>query len=83
MKEKRMKMKPFVLFTGVKDNPIPYENKYMKAQFKKLRELNEKNQKLKLPVIKEKLKNPQVKIETKNLNSTIQSPFMPNILISP
>ena len=27
-------MKPFVLFTGVKDNPIPYENKYMKAQFK-------------------------------------------------
>jgi hypothetical protein len=31
MHEKRIRMKPFILFTGVKDNPIPYENKYMKT----------------------------------------------------
>jgi hypothetical protein len=55
MMEKKMRMKPFILFTGVKDNPIPYENKYMKAQFKKLKEVNES---IKLPVIKEKLKKP-------------------------
>ena len=42
MHEKRIRMKPFILFTVVKDNPIPYENKYMKTQFKKLKELNEK-----------------------------------------
>jgi hypothetical protein len=25
-------MRPFVLFIGVKDNPLPYEKKYQKKQ---------------------------------------------------
>ena len=32
MKRKKENMKPFVLFVGVKDNPLPYEKKYQKKQ---------------------------------------------------
>jgi len=28
MKRRKENMKPFVLFVGVKDNPLPYEKKY-------------------------------------------------------
>lgn len=34
MHEKKSRMRPFVLFTSVKDNPIPYEKKYMQNQAK-------------------------------------------------
>lgn len=30
MNEKKSRMYPFVFFTGVKDNPIPYERMYIK-----------------------------------------------------
>lgn len=29
MNQKKLKMRPFVLFTSVKDNPLPYEHKYI------------------------------------------------------
>lgn len=32
MRIKKANMKPFVLFVGVKDNPLPYEKKYQKKQ---------------------------------------------------
>lgn len=28
MQQKQDQMRPFVIFVGVKDNPIPYEKKY-------------------------------------------------------
>ena len=30
MRLKKERMRPFVLFTGIKDNPIPYEQTYLK-----------------------------------------------------
>lgn len=35
IKAKAKSMRPFVLFTGVKDNPLPYEKMYLKNQEKK------------------------------------------------
>ena len=32
MREKKASMKPFVVFIGVKDNPLPYEKKYRAQQ---------------------------------------------------
>ena len=60
IKEKAGAMRPFVLFTGVKDNPMPYEKMYLKNQAQKRVDQsprsispkpsnNNNNKKLKLP----------------------------------
>lgn len=32
LKAKRDNMRPLIVFTGVKDNPLPYEQKYLRTQ---------------------------------------------------
>jgi hypothetical protein len=32
MKIKKQRMRPFIMFNGIKDNPIPYEQTYLKNQ---------------------------------------------------
>jgi len=49
LKAKRANMRPLVVFTGVKDNPLPYEQKYLRSQ----QQIKEKEA-FKLPEIKEK-----------------------------
>jgi len=31
LKEKRANMKPLILFDGIKDNPLPYEQRYKRT----------------------------------------------------
>ena len=52
LNQKRLMMEPFELFYGVKDNPLPYEQKYKRNQLK----LKEEETGVKLPVIKGTLK---------------------------
>jgi len=45
MKNKQAQMRPFVIISGVRDNPLPYEHKYREQQIKeknKIRRLEQK-----------------------------------------
>lgn len=71
LKVKRENMRPLVVFTGVKDNPLPYEQKYLRSQHQ-----TKEKEALKLPEIKEKQRGQRLNRSLLNKTVEAKSPAM-------
>ena len=59
------RLHPFAFFTGVRDNPLPYERMYIKMQQGMKKQLRVRSMaRLELPVIKKNLNNPFKSVAT-------------------
>ena len=70
LKIKRENMRPLIVFTGVKDNPLPYEQKYLRTQAQ-----TKEKEAVKLPEIKENKRAPKSNRAT--LNKTVEAKSPP------